>query len=293
MQCPKCAFENVEFSRECARCGVVFSKRKTPHPRFAVPLPARGERVAEGRVRVVAIGFVLAVVAHLLWPARAALMALKTLFHEIGHAIAGWLLGHASIPAFDFMFGGGLTHYGQFRLSIALAVAAAFAYFAWRLRANKRAVFLIAVVFLVWLVCVSREWRRETVLASAGVIFELILAAVFLYMALSGRGWHIPEIERPLGAMIAFFVQFYSWVFAIRLIRDADFLEWYREGKGGALMNDLEIVALNLKIYLGMNTTIERIALWLFLFSFVPSGVALWCHFREEKVRALFESLAS
>jgi len=36
-------------------------------------------------------------------------------------------------------------------------------------------------------------------------------------------------------------------MFAMRLRSDVDFLAWYREGKGGALMNDLEVVALDLK----------------------------------------------
>jgi hypothetical protein len=235
--------------------------------------------------KTVLLGLVGAVIAHLFWPLRAALLTLKTLFHEIGHAVAGWLFGYPAIPAFDFIFGGGMTHYNNFQPFLALLVAVAFAYAAWRFRENTPVVTAIAVIFLLWLVIVTKEWRRETVLASAGVAFELILGAIFLYMALSGRGWRRPEIERPLGAMVAFFVQLYSWIFAFQLIRDVDFREWYREGKGGALMNDLEVVALNLKIYLGMNTSIEGVAKMLVLFSLIPPAVAIywwWNHTEPE-----------
>lgn len=231
--------------------------------------------------KVVIIGLAGAVIAHVFWPARAALLTLKTLFHEIGHAVAGWLFGYPAIPAFDFMFGGGMTHYNNFQPFLALFVAGAFLYWGYRFRENTPIVTAISVAFLLWLIVVTKEWRRETVLASAGVAFELILAAIFLYMALSGRGWRMPEIERPLGAMVAFFVQLYSWIFSFQLIRDVDFREWYREGKGGALMNDLELVALNLKIYLGLNTTIEGVAKMLLFFSLIPPSAAIYWWWRE------------
>lgn len=145
----------------------------------------------------------------------------------------------------------------------------------------------------MWLIIVTKGWRRETAMASAGVIFELLLAATFLYMVIANVGWRIPEIERPLGAIVAFFVQFSSWIFAIRLIRDREFLGLYQEGKGGALMNDLEVVALNLKIYLGMNATIQSLAKLLFVLSFVPMSVAFWLALRHDRVEQTIESLLS
>ncbi len=226
--------------------------------------------------KILAFGFIGALVAHSTWLTSAPFEALKTLFHELGHAVVAWLLGHPSIPAFDLMFGGGITHYGEFHPSIAIAVAAGMGYLAWRLRQNTLAVSVIAAVFLIWLIVVTKEWRRETVMASAGVVFELLLAATFMYMTIANVGWRIPEVERPLGALIAFFVQFDSWIFALRLMRDEDFLAWYQQGKGGALMNDLEVVALNLKIYLGINATIRGMAELLFVFSFLPMTLAVW-----------------
>jgi len=152
---------------------------------------------------------------------------------------------------------------------------------------------VLGIVFAAWLVCVSAEWRRETVISFAGPAFELIFAAILLYQALAGVGWRIPEIERPLGAFIAFFVQIYAMQFALRLMNDADFLAWYQEGKGGAIMNDLEVVALNLHIHTPLNPGIRGVAAFLLAFSFVPIGVAVAAYLKRRSVhRALSALLA-
>ena len=31
------------------------------------------------------------------------------LAHELGHTLAGWAFGRPSLPAFDFVYGGGVT----------------------------------------------------------------------------------------------------------------------------------------------------------------------------------------
>jgi len=214
------------------------------------------------------------------------------LFHELGHTVASWLLGHPAIPAFDFFFGGGFTHEDNFKLPIALLVAGGFAWLGYRLRGNLRAVAVIAALFAVWLVCVTSEWRRETVISFAGPAFSLIMAGIFFYMSLTGVGFRIPEIERPLGAFVAFFVQIYGMQFALRLMSDADFLAWYQEGKGGAIMNDLEVVALNLHIHTPLNPGIKGVAAFLFAFSFVPIGVAVAWYFNREKARRLWSAVA-
>lgn len=311
MNCPRCGFDNHDFAIECERCGVVFSKLQTPHPRLADPLPAsvvrenpvprpaergeHGRRPGEGRPpwKILVFGFIGALLAHAFWPTAAALGALQTLFHESGHAVVAWLLGHPSIPAFDFVFGGGVTSYGDFHLSIALLIAVAFGYLAWRLRTRQALVAVTAAVFLAWLIIVTSQWRRETVMASAGVIFELLLGAAFLYMTIANVGWRIPEIERPLGALVAFFALFKSWIFTMGLINNREVLDAYMRGKGGAMMNDLEVVALNLKIYLGMNATVQGLAKLLLVFSIVPYALAFWLASRHDEVQQKFATLLS
>ncbi|MGZ7033037.1 MAG: hypothetical protein ACXVIJ_13840 [Thermoanaerobaculia bacterium] len=239
-------------------------------------------RIGRTELTILGIGLAIAIVAHVLPFTRFIFSALISLLHELGHAIMAWLLGHPAIPAFDFVYGGGFTNMGAFHITIAIAIAAAIAYAMWLFRRNPMTLVVLAVIALIWLVLVSNDWRRETAIFAAGHLAEIIFAAIFFYMALSGVGWRMPEIERPLGAFVAFFVQMQTMTFAWRLFHDPDALAVYREGKGGALMNDLEVVALNLHIHLGINTSIEGMAKLLFLFSFVPIPIAIvWYLYRS------------
>lgn len=303
MQCPKCTFENRLAAVECSRCGVVFSKwkemqdfppvvaRPSRMPALQIDDPIENGRIGPKELKILGSGLVAAIVVYAIPLLRFIFSALVTLFHELGHAVAGWLMGYPSIPAFDFMYGGGLTHHGQFSLAIALVIAAIFVYGAWLFRRNRKTLTLVIVLFVSWLILVSSEWRRELVFASSGHLFEFILAGIFFYMAISGVGWRHPDLERPLGAFVAFFVQIHAIMFALHLRSDPDFLAMYREGKGGALMNDLEVVAADLNIYLRIDLGIEGVAALLLMFSFVPVVVALLWYLKRSRCHRLIESL--
>ncbi|HEX2833844.1 MAG TPA: M50 family metallopeptidase [Thermoanaerobaculia bacterium] len=239
-------------------------------------------RITRETQRMLAIAFVVALVVYLVPFTRFVLSALVTLFHEFGHAVMGWILGYPSLPAFDLVYGGGFTHQGTFKLPIAILVAGIFGYIAWLNRDNRRGLIVIGIVAAVWLLFVTREWRRELAIASAGHLAEFVLAGVMLYKSITGEGWRNPDVERPLGAFIAFFVQIHSTHFAWKLIHDTGFLEWYREGKGGAIMNDLEVVALDLQIWLGWQPQIEGVAKGLLFFSLVPLVIAVYRASRVE-----------
>ncbi len=300
MNCPSCGAEQQDFAVECARCGIVFSKWVAPqftrkaklereHQRVEKALfrPQDG-RIGRAELLVLVPGLIAAIVVYAIPFLRLVASALVTLFHELGHAVVGWIFGYPSIPAFDFTYGGGITPRGEFHVTIALAIAAGFGYLAYRYRRNKHTLTVLGTVFLIWLFFVTSEWRREIVISAAGHASELILAAIFFYMALAGVGFRMPEIERPLGAFMAFFVTINSIMFAHRLRNDPDFLEWYREGKAGALMNDLESVALDLRIHLGaVKVEIGTVAGWLIAFSIVPFAVAMGWHFYRSRCHAV------
>lgn len=269
-------------------------------PRLDLPLRdpyvVEVERVTDGRIgarewRILGFGLAAAIVVYWLPFTRFVFSALVTLFHELGHAVAGWLMGYPSIPAFDFVYGGGLTPHGEFHTSIAVAIALAFAYLGWLFRENRKSMAIIGVLFLVWLYFVTREWRREIVFAAAGHLGELVLGGIFFYKALAGTGWRAPELERPLGAFIAFFVPIQTTLFAWRLLHDPSFFDWYRAGKGGALMNDLETIALNLQIWLGVTPGIEGVARGLLGFSVVPTLVALIWYLERSRWHRAFRAL--
>jgi hypothetical protein len=244
--------------------------------------PMEDGRIGAREAKSLGIGLGAAILVYALPFTRFVFSALVTLFHELGHAVAGWLMGYPSIPAFDFVYGGGLTHHGEFKRTIAIAIAIGFAYAAWLFRENRRSVAIIAALFPVWLLFVTREWRREIVFAAAGHAGELILAAIFFYKALSGKA---------LEAFVAFFVQIHTMLFAWRLLHDGGFLQWYREGKGGALMNDLEVIALNLQIWLPVQPGIEGIARGLLIFSFVPMIAALVFYLERARWNRVWDAL--
>lgn len=282
---------------ECTRCGVIFAK--VSHSRLFVP-PAQvdleEERVADGRLgpaekKILAFGLCSAAVVYAFPLTRYMLSVLVTLFHELGHAVAGWLFGYPSIPAFDFVYGGGLTHYNTFKLSIVLAIGAGFGYLLWLFRQNKTSVALVATLFLSWLFIVISPWRRELVMAAAGHLSEFILAGILFYKSLAGVGWRNPFFGRPLGAFVAFFVQIHSTLFAWRLGHDAQFLAWYRQGKGGALMNDLESIALDIQIRYGYAPQVEGVARWLLVFSVLPTIIALIWYFERARWHRVLRAL--
>ncbi len=297
MDCPKCGEDAAFGTLECARCGVIFAKAS--HTRTALPPPYGVEledRVSDGRVgpgelKILGFGLVAAIVVYAVPFTRLVFSALVTLFHEFGHAVAGWLFGHVSLPAFDFVYGGGLTHRGPFRMSIVVAIACGFAYLGWLFRENRKSVMLIAAIGFAWLLIVISPWRRELVMAAAGHLSEFILAGVLFYKALAGVGWRNPDFERPLGAFVAFFVQIHSTLFAWRLGHDAEFLAWYRQGKGGALMNDLESIALDIQIRSGYAPQIEGVAKWLLLFSVLPTVIALIWYFERSRWHRVLRAL--
>jgi hypothetical protein len=296
MDCPRCGHSSAVGALECERCGVIFAKvsqARVPLPR---PYAVEEERIGDGRMgptewKVLGFGLVAAIAAYAIPFTRFVFSAIVTLFHEFGHAVAGWLFGYASLPAFDIVYGGGLTHYGPFRLSIALAVACGFAYLGWLFRENRKSLGIVAALFLVWLFFVTREWRRELVVGVAGHLSEFILAGILFYKALAGVGWKAPDFERPLGAFVAFFVQIHSTLFAWRLLHDAGFLAWYRRGKGGALMNDLESIALDLQIWLGIEPGIEGVTRALLVFSVLPVIVALIWYFERARWHRVLRAL--
>lgn len=253
--------------------------------------PVLNGRIGSKELMILGGGLVAAVAAYIFPLTRIVLSALVTLFHEFGHAVVGWFLGMPSLPAFDFVYGGGWTHSGAFRLSLAILIAGGFAFLAYHFRQSPKAVMLIGVVFVFWLIFVSAEWRRELAFSAAGHAAEFILAGILFYQALAGVGWRSPTFERPLGAFVAFYVQINSTMFAWRLIHDADFLAWYKEGKGGAAMNDLEVVALDLNIYAKLNPGIVGVARMLLVFSFVPIAVALIWYFQRARWHRVMRSL--
>ena len=301
--CPKCGFEEPESATECSRCGIVFGKW-TPSPaakpalsgaegRHPLPTGEVTQGLGAAELRILGIGLVLAIVITAIPFARFIFHPIIILVHELGHAVAGWFLGYPSIPSFDFVYGGGITPRGPFQIAIALVIAGAFAYLGYIFRENRRTLAIIAGCFLVWLFIDASEWRRLLVVGLAGHVSECIFAGIFLYMAVAGVGWRIPEVERPLGAFVAFFIEINMIFFCLDLMHDQDFLEVYKQGKGGMLMHDVDSVSADLTIHTPWHPSIQALAFLLLLFSFVPMTIALFLYLRRDQVQRVITSLGA
>lgn len=288
--CPVCAFEQDDGGDTCARCGVVFAKAHVES--FRPALPIRDDAPRDDRAwKLLAGGLVAALIAHAITPLAFILSPLVTLLHEFGHAVAAWSLGCPAIPAFDLAYGGGITQQHDFVLPLGLLIGCGWVWLAWTFRRNAKTLAVIALCAALWLTAVSSEWRRELVIASMGHLGEAIFAGVFLYMALAGVGWRNPEIERPVGSFVGFFIQIQTLRFAWRLRHDAAFLAGYLEGKGGALMNDLQVIALDLKIWTRLSIDVPGVAGWLLFFSLALPASAIVLYAFRSRVRDVAHAL--
>jgi hypothetical protein len=192
--------------------------------------------------RVMAASLLLACIL-LISPQLTALFSpFLTLVHELGHAFCAWIFGYAAIPAFDFMFGGGITFSSGDRVPLLVAaICVGFVYLFYRYRQNYLTSRYLLGTVLVYGICFFTQIHTALITAM-GHGSELIFAGIFLYRALSGIGCRV-AIERPLYGMLAFYTVFYDIRFAYRLITNLEVRLIYEEGKGGLLDNDFVILA--------------------------------------------------
>ncbi len=203
----------------------------------------------------VGIGAGLALALVLFAPLTFLFSPLITLIHELGHAVTAWLFGYPAIPAFDFLYGGGVTLHGDRWPILLWLIYGGLAGGAWWYRRNRLTLMVLGgfTVIYSWF---ALSGMHQALFVAMGHGFELIFAGIFLYRALSGFGCRY-SFERPLYGMLGFFIVFYDLRFAWRLIFDPVEQAIYREGKGGILDHDFvrlsqEYVHLDLAITVGL-----------------------------------------
>ncbi len=181
--------------------------------------------------QVIAAGLGLAILLLSSEQVTFLLSPLITLVHELGHAATAWLFGYPAIPAFDFRYGGGMTLHGDrvgFLLLLPYGSLGALAYFC-----RDSRLLLMALGILTGLYTLAAFTPiHEMLFVAMGHGFELIFAAIFLYRALTRWGCRYP-IERPLYAMLGFFIVLFNLRFAWMLQFSDVFRELYLLGKGG------------------------------------------------------------
>src|SRR5208282_4888190 len=81
------------------------------------------------------------------------LVTFKTLVHEMGHAIFGWLFGYPSFPAFDVLYGGGVTLHFNRSTSLLILVYIGLAGLIYLYRRNTASVIFLVSVILLHALC--------------------------------------------------------------------------------------------------------------------------------------------
>jgi hypothetical protein len=174
------------------------------------------------------------------WP-RWTLDTFKTLVHEMGHAIFGWLFGYPSFPAFDVIWGGGVTIHTGRSTALWILIYVGFAGLFWVYRKNRATLAVLAA--LVILHAVSALTSIHSVLRLfMGHGTELVIAGLFIYRSLSGRAV-IHEVERPLYGIIGFFIVFSDIGMAYKLLTSVYYREDYLSAKGGDIDMDFSVIA--------------------------------------------------
>ncbi len=172
---------------------------------------------------------------------RWTLETFKTLVHEMGRAIFGWLFGYPSFPAFDVIWGGGVTVHWERSTLLWLLIYVGFAGLFWVYRHNRTTVTVLAALVLLHAVCALTSIHSVLILFM-GHGTELVIAGLFIYRALSGRAV-IHEAERPLYGIIGFFIAFADISMAYKLLTNASYRADYLGAKGGDMDMDFSVIA--------------------------------------------------
>ena len=191
--------------------------------------------------RALIVGGALALVVYLVPFLRFVFHTLITLVHELGHALAAWAFGIPAIPAFDFVYGGGVTVNQGRSSGLMILIYLAFAALAYWVRENRG--YLIALA--VW-VCaytlVAFTPLHEAIEIAMGHGSELIFAGIFLYRALTGSACRVSG-ERPLYAFCALFILLSDAAFALSLLTSSASVSDYEDAKGGGHWMDFSRLA--------------------------------------------------
>lgn len=179
------------------------------------------------------------------------------LVHEMGHALAGWLYGYPSVPAFDFVYGGGVTSYTGRAPLLAAGVQGALLWLAWIFRRNPPSLLLALSAAALYALT---AWTRlhDAVITAMGHGAELMVAGIFLHRAASGRACH-HGAERVAYGFVGWFLTCDNLRFARRLVTSPFHREMYEQAKGGGHWMDFSVLA---EQYL--QAPLERVALVFF-----------------------------
>lgn len=253
-KCPQCGVPQTHKYDECPQCGVIISKiRNGEDPaicRSQVPGPEKSGEMEFGQeennevtsddlftrsldgscLRTVGIGLAIAIVIQAFCLPKWIFDVFKTLVHEMGHAIFGWIFAYPSLPAFDVIWGGGVTVHMERSNVLLVVIYCGLAGLIYVYRKNPRTVMLLAVVAAIHVAAVLTKFH-SLIIVFMGHGTELLIAALFIYRALSGSAVVHPA-ERPLYAALGFFIVISDLVMSYQLLTNYAMRSEYLSAKG-------------------------------------------------------------
>jgi len=224
---------------------------------------------------IVAAGAALALLFFFIPFARQVLSTFVILVHEMGHCIFGWLFGYPSAPAFDVMYGGGVTLHLERSTLLAFLLYPVFAGLIYVYRKNTATVVVLLVAMLIHAV-INYTKVHYMLILFMGHGTELIIAGLFIYRALSGRSI-VHSAERPLYALLGFFVVFFDLNFAYRLLTNASYRAEYGMAKGGAIEMDFIQIAADY-LHTGLTAVV-----WFFFICCLLTPLLAFLAYRYEQ----------
>lgn len=194
---------------------------------------------------------------------------LEALMHEMGHCAAALFFGCFAFPAIRLDGHAAAFHHDQ-SVFIAMLVWAALGVMTWYCRSRKTLwIPLLALTLLYPLLAFTNA--KEFCHLVSGHLGELVFAAIFFWRAMAGGFFQ--ESERPLYAMIAWYLWIQNVFLCASLIYSPAAREWYLANGSFGMENDY----IRMAAMLGWR--LQGVAAWMFLVSFsVPlaSIVAWW-----------------
>lgn len=226
--------------------------------------------------QALAIGLLLALILQIFWPLRVLFNGFQVIVHEVGHAITHWLFGYPAIPAVNILYGGGITlSFGQSSLVLGL-IYGAFAFLLYKCRYSRRLLILLAGFIGIYTLVLIAPLSKILMLFM-GHGMELVAIVLCLYFAIAGYFCQL-DLERPLYAMLGFFLLFSDLKFSWGLIFNPDLREFYEQGIGGVIDNDFVILARD---YFNVDLSIMAT---FFLVTCIFTPLVAFLVFRYEKV---------
>lgn len=208
----------------------------------------------------------------------------RTLVHEMGHAIFGWGFGYPSLPAFDFLWGGGVTLHIDRSTALLVLIYLGFAGLVYMYRKNTTTVIVLVVVALLHALFSFTD-VHSVIILFMGHGTELIIGGLFIYRSLSGRAIVHPA-ERPLYAVIGFFLIFSDISLGFSLLTSPDARAEYLAAKGGDMDMDFIRIARD-HLHVKMNSVV-----FVFLLCSVIAPVVSFLAFRyEEYIHSVIAAL--